>query len=426
VEHLETTEFVRTGLASNPGDDVLVFTIHDGDQLPRRILGERTEEVLERPEVKMAHLQERDWGANLVAGHLAREAGLEGHLQVNLARLVLDFGRFPGSSAEGEAYLLRHALYPPFEHFLDEDVKQEILARYYDGISNDVVQHFADKRVTIAVHTYDDENQTGTERPELSLVERSLEYQQSSTVPPYVFDPLFPPILCESTSHRILTYRMLLDLERGGYRTVLNYPYVMPMGSVEIRAQVWFFFRHVRDAFLGEYPGRRDDPAYQRVWQMLLDVNRRSSDAERLRGYLHRYRDAPRGDEQLFVEARRAYGEVSRFLAAHRRRLVDDYRFSPARPSCLGIEVRKDLLYHVDLKKRTAEPRADADRTARQIARTMAPAIRGFLEECPLPASPEPRPRPDDDRRADGRRAKSDRTADDRRSELPSGAPSIP
>jgi hypothetical protein len=231
------------------------------------------------------------------------------------------------------------------------------------------------------VHTYDRFNQSGTERPEVSLVSRSLSYQRTSTIPPYVFDPLFPPILGEATCHRILTYQALVNLERGGWRTALNYPYVMPEGSVEIRAQVWFFFRHLRDRFLEAYPETRNDSAHERVWRMLTDVVRRDSGAERLRAHLHRHRRPDPGEEELFARCREAYGRIERFLSAHRSSLVESFRFAHERLSCLGIEVRKDLLARLDDRGLPVEPRPDAEVVAGQIAGLIGSAVRGYFEE---------------------------------------------
>ncbi len=389
TEHLEVVEHVpvretrrtRSGRGANGTDDqALVFTIHDGDQLPRHLFGDRTEEILDRPQTRAAYLRERDWGANLVARHLAREIGSSGYARINLARVAMDFGRFPGISSVGEEYLRRHALFPPLEHHFSEQTRYEILRQYYDGTALAFTRYLTGPRVTVSVHTYDPLNHTGTRRPQVSLVARSLEYQQTSTMPPYIFDPLFPPELCEATCERLMTYQALADLERDGWYTALNYPYIMPEGSVEIRAQVWLFFRYLRREFTAVFPETRELPGYQRVWQLLFDVIRRSTDAERLRGYLHRYREAPRGAETLFAEARQAYGEVKRFLDGNRELLLDGYRFSDERLSCLGIEVRKDLLCDIDRQRHRIRPRADAEDNAHRIAACIAPAVRAYLE----------------------------------------------
>ena len=230
VDQLVPAEIIGEG---RPGEDAVVFTIHDGNQIPRGLAGEGTEAILERPDVSRAYVKERDWGANLVAREVAREIGLGGYLRINLARLVMDYGRFPGSSDDKSPYLHRRAIFPPFHDILSEEAKHDVL-RYYDDISLLLTKRLPGKRLTLAIHTYDSYNESGTERPEISLVSRLLEYQINSTMPPDVFDPLFPPILCESTCHRRLAYRILLNLEQGGYHAALNYPYVMPVGSLEI------------------------------------------------------------------------------------------------------------------------------------------------------------------------------------------------
>ena len=198
-------------------------------------------------------------------------------------------------------------------------------------------------------------------------------------MPPYIFDPLLPPELFEATCERLMTYRALADLEQGGWYTALNYPYIMPEGSVEIRAQVWLFFRYLRREFTRAFPETRDRPGHQRVWQLLLDVIRRSTDAERLRGYLHRYRQPPHGLEKVFAEARRGYGEIGRFLDEHRDELLAGYTFAGERLSCLGIEVRKDLFCEIDRERRVVRRRPDAEDNARRIAQGIAPAVRAYL-----------------------------------------------
>ena len=380
LELLESVPVEPNGRPSTAGE-ALVFTIHDGDEIPRHLFGERTEEVLAQPEIKAAYLRERDWGANLVARHLAREIGTGSYLRFNLARVVMDFGRFPGTSSVGAEYLRRHALFPPIEHLLDEETCHEILARYYDGAALAFTRHLLMPRVTVAIHSYDPHNQSGTQRPQVSLVTRSLEYQLQSTLPPYIFDPRVPPERCEATCQQLLTYRALAALESAGWHTALNYPYIMPEGSVEIRAQVWQYFCYLRREFTRSFPHTREQPAYQRVWQLLLDVIRRSPDAERLRGYLHRYRAAPRDARQLFAEARRAYGEIERFSETRRDDLLRGFRFGGERLSCLGIEVRKDLLCEIDRARRVVRLRPDAERTARRIAACIAPAVRAHLAE---------------------------------------------
>ena len=385
VDALDPFEFIpnlERPDQTHSSDEALVLTIHDGAQIPRHPFGPRAEAVLKSQEVVEAFVRERDWGANLVARHLAREIGLGGYLRMNLARAAMDFGRFPGTSSTEESYLRRHAIFPPLQNHMTEEACHQLLQRYYDPVSQLLVSFLDGKRVSIAVHTYDRHNKTGTERPEVSLVSRSLSYQHTSTIPPYIFDPLFPPILGEATCHRILTYQALVNLERGGWRTALNYPYVMPEGALEIRAQVWYFFRHLRQRFTAAHPGTAQDSAYLRVWQMLNDVVRRTWEGERLRAFLHRYRPAPAGEEALYRRAREAYGEIAAFLERHRDELVEGFRFAHERLSCLGIEVRKDLLCELDPRGLPLRLRPDADERARSIAGLISSAVRGYLEEA--------------------------------------------
>lgn len=392
VEHLEPMEFVRFDGAKStgvPDEDIVVFSIHDGGQVPRHLWSARTEEVLEDGEVSYAYMRERDWGANLVAEKLARALGLSGFLRVNLARVILDFGRFPGTSALVAEYLRRQSMFPPVEHLLSEETKHEVLARYYDGISQVLTQHFSNKRLTLGVHTYDRFNKSGTERPRLSLISRSLEYQLSSSLPPYVFDPLLPTSLVETTCDRRLIYRMGLDLENAGIPTATDYPYLMPEGSVEIRAQVWFFFRHLRRIFTAAFPETADKAEYLRIWQLLQDVTRRSPDCERLRAYLHRYRDAPPGLERVFTNARTAYAEIKDFLQNERTRLLEGYRFQAERPSCLGIEVRKDQLAILGERNEVLDQRNDIEERAAEIAGQLARPIRAHMDQAlPLRHAP--------------------------------------
>lgn len=391
----ETLDAIELVGQEAPGAQAVVLTIHDGDAVPRHLFGEQTEAVFARPEIADAHFLERDWGANLVARELSHALGLGCFLRVALARVMLDFGRFPGASGHGVEYLLRKAIYPPIEGLLEPEVKHELINRYYYGISDGLTRQVADKLLLLDVHTYDTRNGSGTDRPEISLINRSLEYQQTSTIPPYLYDPLFPAYLCESTCDRELVYELLLGLQRAGWHVTKNYPYAMPAGSVEIRAQVWFFFRYLRQRFTAAFPETRDQEAYQHVWQMVLDVTRRSCDAQSLRGYLHRFREAQTGSEKLFADARRAYREIRRFLEHDRFEVAREYTFAAGRPSCLGIEVRKDVLCHLDRERGEVRLRDDAELVAKQIAAHFVAPVAGYLERVGLrvaaaPWQPEP------------------------------------
>ena len=383
VETLEAVEWVGEERAD---DAVLIYVIHDGGKVPRSLFekpgGPCCEEIFERPEIRRAYLLERDWGAHRVAAALARRLGLGGYLRVNLARVVMDYGRFPGDTQAKTPHLLRASFYPPISPLLSEQQKSDVLSEYYDPISRAIGERAIDKKVTIAIHTYDRFNASGTERPEVSLLSRLLEHGPESVLPPNVYDPLFPPSLCEvTTSHRSLIYQMLLNLERGGLQTALNYPYLMPSGATEIRGQVWFFFRHLRRHFLRIHPETRDQAAYRLVWEMLFDVDHRSANAFRLRGFLHHFYAPPSRRKRLFLNAREAYTHLREFLDGRREELVREYRHSPDRPSSLGIEVRKDILAEIDPDRLLARPRDDAEYRADDIARHISGAVLAFLDE---------------------------------------------
>src|SRR5690606_882021 len=108
----------------------------------------------------------------------------------------------------------------------------------------------------------------------------------------------------------------------------------------------------------------RSDPAFCRVWEMLLDTNLRSSESEALRSYLHAFRRVPPHLEAPFAAARQAYEKIASFLRRDGNQFVELYRHSRERPSALGIEVRKDLVYELDENGRAVAPKR---REARKI-----------------------------------------------------------
>ena len=192
-----------------------------------------------------------------------------------------------------------------------------------------------------------------------------------------VFDPIYPDVLGESTSSRILRDRMSLDLERSGFRVSSNHPYALPEGSIEVRSQVWAFFAFVRARYLEAHPATADDAAHELVWRMLLNTNLRQAEPEALRGYLHRYRTATVEQAELFERARRAYEGIREFVTPT---LITEYRRSPDRMSSLALEVRKDLLCEFDDRGRPLPATAEMRERATEIGAIVAGAIRTFLE----------------------------------------------
>jgi hypothetical protein len=360
---------------------LFVLTVHDGDVIPQRFRehpdGTPTVplDLLER-----AHVRERDWGANLVAHNLAQQLGLPCYGRVRIARVLLDFNRFPGSTPPGtHDPLQRLSINPPFASTLSHAQKMDLLD-VYDRISDHMEACFRDKLIVLCVHTYDERNPSATSRPHLSLVNIPAGYQRDARMPHGVFDPIYPDVLGESTCSRILRDRISLNLERKGFRVSSNHPYALPEGSIEVRAQVWYFFNYLRGRFEAELPATATDEAYTLVWQMLLNTNLRQALPEALWGHLHRYQRAAPGNEALFREAAAAYDRIRRFI--DEADVCRDYRRNPERPSSLALEVRKDLLCELDPTSLHPQPATlRMQQRAEVIGRVIADAMRTYLEQ---------------------------------------------
>ena len=108
------------------------------------------------------------------------------------------------------------------------------------------------------------------------------------------------------------------------------------------------------------------------------------------------------GCEQLYADARHAYEAIEGFYTHRRHDLVESYRFSAERPSTLGIEVRKDLLVDLDDQRMPIALRPDAERTAADLARILAGAVREHLAERLIDPPPVPWPHPIDEPYSDG------------------------
>ena len=360
---------------------LLVDVIHDGNVLPARFLRDADGSPIADPEaLHTDYVSERDWGAELIAAHLASALHLHDYVRVNRARVLLDFGRFPGITPPSADFMRRFAINYPFSTALDYVQKKVLLEAHYDRISEGMDAAIRDKLVKIAIHTYDEHNANRTRRPPVSILTRSLGHQKDFGMPVGLFDPAFPDVLAEFTADRILRSRLALTLEEAAIHAADNYPYALPEGSVEVRSQVWFFFRHVQlayEAAFGPDPERdRNRPSPRSiVWDMLLDTNLRSADSEALRSYLHMYRHPPAGLEAMFDRARAEYERIVAFIGLEDGALVNNYRNSVDRPSSILIEVRKDLVWRFD-EGRPIGPRAD---DARLIARILANAVRTYL-----------------------------------------------
>lgn len=360
---------------------VLVDVIHDGNHLPEEFLHDEQGRALLSDELlPRRFVEERDWGAELVAACLASALHLGDYFRVNVARALLDFGRFPGITPPAADHMHRHAINTPFSQVLSHAQKARLLEVCYDGLSTAFDAVISDKRLKIAIHTYDEHNPTASRRPAVSLLTRSYGHQHGHPSPLQVFDPLFPAELAEFTADPILRSRIALALEEAAIHTADNYPYSLPDGSVEVRAQVWYFFQHLRRHYESFYPvtryGTPEGPTPRdRVWDMLLDTNLRSARSDSLRGYLHLFRRPPTGQEAHFLRARGEYERVCAHLAEHRDEIVTRYRNALDRPNSILVEVRKDLVWHFE-GGRPIGPRLE---DARLIGRTLATAIQTYL-----------------------------------------------
>lgn len=357
---------------------LMIDTVHDGDYIPAEFLVDGQGKPLNEDSFIDAYHSERDWGAALVAEQVVSALGMAGHHRVNMARVLMDFGRFPGMTRPGAGHLARFAINFPFSQLLSYDQKRRVLETYYDGTSAAMEEAVRGRLIKIAIHTYDRYNRTGTERPAISIVTRSAAYQADHQMPFGVFDELYPDILAEFTCDRVLRDRMSLTMEKAGFPVAHNYPYLLPEGSIEVRAQVWYFFDFLRQRFEEAYPQTRFEPEFRLVWNMLQDTNLRNSESELLRSYLHMFRRAPAGQEDELRAAQRAYERVTQFLRRDNLKLIDDYRASPLRPSSFGVEVRKDLVYDFDSRGRALGPKPEG---AARVGAALAHAISVYLTE---------------------------------------------
>ena len=364
-----------------PYDDVTkvqVLTLHDGAYVPQRILdAPALAQVHADGSLAQSFQVKRDWGANLLAGHLAAALGTRGFHRVNVSRLVMDFNRFPGSTPRNASHLDKLAISGYLARDLDHVDKRWVLETLYDGVSGEMDAAISDKLLVISVHTYDERNPSDTQRPEVSLLGRSHSYQQTSQLPFGLFDPLFPAVLAESAVRGALRDRIALTLEKAGVFVEHNYPYCLPDGSLEIRCQPWFFFKRLRTHYEQAHPAATDDDAHNRVWTMLRNTNQRSADANALFGYLHHFHEAPPGQRKTFERSRRAYEAIANHLANHEA-LVHTYRFAQDRTSALTIEVRKDLVWRFDEDGNPLGPREDS---ARELGTLLAQGIGTYLRE---------------------------------------------
>lgn len=371
---------------------IMIYSIHGGDVIPSHyyeaLRGRYPDECKLADTLHETYCIEKDWGANQVAAALARNLGLPGYLRVNIARALLDFGRLPGITKPEANHMDRYAINYPFSNYLDLDSKRALLEECFDEISAAFERNIQGKILTLGVHTYDHRNPTqhyterGTVRPQVSLIFRSETFQMHKRMPRGLYDPLYPDQLAESTADRRLTAGISLALERAGIAVSHNYPYFLPDGCLEVRAQVWNYFQFLKRVFETKFPETVGEIAYSSVWDLLLDTNLRSSDSEALRSYIHMFRKPPADMVIFFRKAQRAYTHVSRFYEEHAESLLRSYRRAPDRQTALAVEVRKDLVWRFH-DKHTWDPYLGKDgcvgETVERVASLMAQAIAAYF-----------------------------------------------
>ena len=220
----------------------MVDVIHDGNVLPTEFSTDAFgQALLGDSKLPQTFIEERDWGAELVASKLASALHLNEYFRVTTARALLDFGRFPGITTADADHLNRYAINFPFSQGLSHVQKRKLLRTHYDVISEGMDQAIRGKQLKIAIHTYDKRNPSKFERPAVSILTRPLGHQHLSCRPFPHFDPAFPAKVIEYTADRLLRSRIAQTLEEASIHTADNFPYSLPEGSVEVRAQVWYF-----------------------------------------------------------------------------------------------------------------------------------------------------------------------------------------
>jgi predicted N-formylglutamate amidohydrolase len=396
---------------SNPifENAVEVTAIHSGSVIPSEF------EFPElQPEVELAYRREKDWGADLVAEAMARYLGLAHYHRVNIARVLVDFGRFPGATSPTAGHMERYALSGLYSRSLGRIAQRQVLEQCYDPISDYMEQliwppsntNEGRQNLMVSLHTYDTHNPTPpyTERPHISVIHTPIGYNRDKRMPFHVFDPLFPPHFGESTADPKLVSRLALTmsaLTRDVYppilrdapgfrlRVGLNHPYELPDGSLEVRSQVWNFFRWLRKDFESSPDGSdtTEDPAYGLVWKMFLDTNLRDSETVALRSFIHMFRRGgighlPSAPNTTFTEVLAAYEHIERY--AHSPTVIDRFRHDPCRLSTLVIEVRKDLVWEHTLGHPVADRSGAKLENIDFIGRHLAEAISSYIDKDAL------------------------------------------
>ena len=289
----------------------------------------------------------------------------------------MDFGRFPGSSKDDATHLGRHAINQPFTEWLNFN-KREMFLKNTTTVSQTVLTNFYRAKILkVAFHTYDQYNESGTERPHVQLVTRMLSYQMEARMPADIFDPIYPDVLADYTVDRVLVSRLSLNLEKEHIAVGNNYPYLLPEGAMEVRHQVWRFFDWLHKKFTQTFQIQDKTQHTPPFGVCYKDTNFRSAESAALRSIIHLYRRAYTNKASLYNRSLDAYHHIRTYLNANQH-LIKGFRFDPMRCMSLGIEVRKDLVWTFDKNGNPIEPRFDQ---VNRIADLIATALVQYFTE---------------------------------------------
>ncbi len=404
-ERVKVPDDLRAGIRDSDmalrDASILIDTIHDGYLIPPGVEAEYARDRSFQAEFHRTFNDERDLGAFNVCFALAAFLGLDRFYRVTVARNLLDFGRFPGVSPPEEAHLDRLSIFGPLAPYLVQHGLVDGVLEIYDSISAEIesaieatiegdlerrareegaglpfrredlvgsLDHARHHFLRIAVHTFDPKaaGEYG-KRPEVALVHRSRSIEEEGRVPRGAYSGFLPERLLAFTADRLLKAAVTTSLEAAWVPEFSDYPYKLPDGSVEMRMQIWLWYRYLRACFERHQtaakleklkmkdkaielvtPGKKESDwktPYELFWMALSNPNQRHLYTRIIHGFLnHRTFPHELPAAQLDPEdLQELLGEVSDFYRDHKGEVARRYRYGGARPSTIVVEVRKDI-----------------------------------------------------------------------------------
>ena len=227
------------------------------------------------------------------------------------------------------------------------------------------------KLLKIAIHTYDPYNDSGTERPHVSLVTRTIGYQLESRMPFGVFDPLYPDILAEFTVDRVLRDRISLTLKKIASLSLIIIHIFFPK-------EVQRFVTWYGVSFHGFSNALRMPTLRQLEILHMVGYGRcykiPTSDLHKQENYVVFFTciDVRRWKQPDYTNIlSMPIATYTSFVSQDNKKIVTEYRNSQERCMSLGIEVRKDLVWKFDKDGIPIEPQPDfALRIAKKICQS--------------------------------------------------------